>query len=695
MTSSRIKVALVPALLLALLNGSAATSAAAADVIRFSSTLDIGSIGGAPFALNSPGGLLATSDTQRIRIFKVGALNPATLPEVTGLAHQGWYTKLAFSPDGTSLAGAGEGATVWSTHDWRARWAIPKSESLYAMAYGPDGNTLYLAGSSAFIEVLDASDGTVRWKQAPLATGTSSIAIAPDGKIAAVGSSGGGLRLVSTTDGSAIGKLADTSGHGGTTTAAQRAGWLAHPGTIESLAFSADGSRLASSGGDGTIKLWDVAGRAVAWTSVCGDLTEAVVFEAGDRVLDASCGETIRRLDARTGRVVAILRGHGEAVAGLAGESGGRGLWSAAESFKRWDLTKGGDASATYGAIDAAALSGDGKILAFTRGDQSVVLRDLDDGRTIATLRGHVLPQPLESYSYSREAVAISRDGAYVAAGGYVTEGFIDHTGVAKAVTRVWRRAGAQPVRVWNGVAPDTMAFSPGASQLVVRSPAMSDTPDTVWTADLGSGTLNAWVAQWKLYTDKDSYWPCSPDGFNDAGLTFANTGPALVVASGDCTKQGSSDHAAVRLWPVGARSPGPPFAGTAVDPNGGLALSADGRTAVILDASRFAVWDVASRALRTSGAGLKATDYSPRLERLVVGGAYAIALMLDDPSRKGDWSRYSLIVWDLRNARRVASTGYRAGSDNSRLLVRAEGTRAYVTTPGGVDVWLLASPSS
>jgi len=661
-------------------------------VIRLSATLGIGSIGGAPFALDSPRGVLATSDENRVRIFKVGPLGEAALAERASLPRSNWYSQLAFSPDGTSRAGAGEGATLWSTQDWRVRWSLPKTESVNALAYAPDGGTLYLAGTTALIEALDASDGSVRWKQAALATGTSRIAIAPDGKSAAVGSYGGGLRLVSTADGSTIDKLADKNGYGGETTAAQRAGWLAHPGAIEALAFSSDGTRLASAGGDGTIKLWDVAKRSVIWANVCGDATASIVFEKGERVLDAGCGQTIRRLDGTTGKVVATLRGHGNAVAGLALESDGRGLWSASESFKRWDLAKG-DAVATYGALDAVALSADGNVMAFTRGDEAVVLRDMRDGRTLATLRGHSIPPVTEDHSYSREIVALSRDGTYVAAGGYVTSGFIDHSGVAKSVTRLWRRTSAQPLRVWDGVAPDAIAFSPEGSQIVVRSPALSDTPDTVWVGPLGATTLKPWVAQWKLWTDKDSYWPCSPDGFNDAGITFASTGPALVVASGDCTKQRSNEVAPLRLWPLGARMPSAPFAGTAVNPYGALALSADGTTALTLDANHFAVWDVRRHTLRSNAAGLKQSDYSPRLQALALGGQYAVALLLSDPSRKGNWNRYSLAVWDVTTARLLTTTAEREAGERSQLLVRSDGMRAYVTTPAGVDVWVLKSP--
>lgn len=331
----------------------------------------------------------------------------------------------------------------------------------------------------------------------------------------------------------------------------------------------------------------------------------------------------------------------------------------------------------------------------------------MQTGRTLANLRGHSVPQVTEDHSYARENVAISRDGTYVAAGGYVTSGFIDHSGVAKAVTRVWRRTNSQPLRTWDGLAPEAMTFSANAAQLVVRSPAMSDTPDTVWRVDIGSGAVSAWIAQWKLWVDKDSYWPCSPNGFDVARIVFAGAEPALVVASGDCTKQRSTDLAPLRLWPIGGRMPGAPFTGITVNPYGALALSADGATAATLDGNHFAVWDVAHRALRASGPGLAASAYSPRLESLAIGGRFAVALMLADPSRKGNWNRYSLKIWLLPGppgrsggsepcacAAFLVTTEERTAGERSQLLVNADGTRAYVTTPAGIDVWALKSPS-
>ena len=677
------------------------------QVIRFSYTLGIKNFGGAPLALSRGPKflrLLATTDGSHVRIFQLEASPDREPSEYGSLQVPNWTSQVEFSPDGTSFADVGGGATLWSTQDWRRpRWRLPASESFSTLAYAPDGRTLYLAGSSAFIEALDATGGKLLWKQAALATATSRIAISPDGKIAAVGSYGGGLRLVSTADGTTLAAFGDAKSYRGKTTAAQRAGWLAHPGAVESLAFASDGARLASAGGDGTIKLWNVSKRTVIWTDICGGTTVTLAFERGGRTLDAGCGWTIRRLALLDGKIVGILRGHGGDIRAIAREADGRQLWSAAEdgTLKRWDLARR-DALATYGAIDAAALSADGKTLAFARGDDAIVLRDMDEGRTLATLRGHVLPPTLGSYSYSRETVAISRDGTLVAAGGYVTEGFIDHTGVAKAVTRLWRRSSVRPLHVWNGVAPDAIAFSPNGAKLVVRSPAMSDTPDTTWSADLGSGAINAWVAQWKLYVSKTSYWPCSPDGFYDAGVRFAPTGTALVVASGDCKKLPTGDGAPLRLWPLGSRLPGAPFAGTTIGANGALALSADGATALTLDAKHVAVWDVRNRTLIASGPGLPTTTYSPRLETLAVAGRYAIALMLADPSRKGNWNQYFLYVWLLPRQtkglieacdlcpRRIATTASRTASERSRLLVRADGTRAYVTTPAGLDVWIL-----
>ena len=474
--------------------------------------------------------------------------------------------------------------------------------------------------------------------------------------------------------------------------AAQRAGWLAHPGEIEALAFARDGRSLVSSGNDGTIKRWNLTAHNVAWTNICGAAANALAFEASGAAIDAGCGWVVRRIDARTGKTLPSLRGHGGDVDALAITARGR-LLSAAEdgTLKSWDLIRR-DAAATYGAIATAALTPNGRWLTYGRGDDELRVLDLKADRERAILGGNLLLPTLGSYSYSRAAVAISDDADYVAAGGYVTEGFIDHTGIAKGVTRVWRATNAHAFRTIQA-APGIVRFGPSDRALVVRSPAMSDTPDTTWTLDLSTGRLKAWIAQWSTKR-ADGFFPtCRLAGFDASAIAFTLPRPSLLVVSSDgvCPDESSAKQP-LRLWPIGSRAAGAPL-GPAISPQASLALSADERTAATFD-GRLDVWNVRSHRLAVSGPVTNPLgDPYAHMTEFTIGGSRALGLVLYDSTHTGIIDRYEIVVWDLHTGKLIARTPRRVALERSHLLVPADGTRAYVSSPAGLDVWTLAPP--
>ena len=126
-----------------------------------------------------------------------------------------------------------------------------------------------------------------------------------------------------------------------------------HPDSINALALSPDGAKLATAGGDWTVHLWEV----------------------------------------NTGKYIKSLMGHPSAVNAVAFSPDGKILASAGSTLRLWDANTGellhAD-SKDLGSIDLIVFSPNGKILATGGGwDDTVHLWDVDTGTLRTGLKGH------------------------------------------------------------------------------------------------------------------------------------------------------------------------------------------------------------------------------------------------------------------------------------------------------------------
>jgi WD40 repeat protein/DNA-binding SARP family transcriptional activator len=200
-----------------------------------------------------------------------------------------------------------------------------------------------------------------------------------------------------------------------------------HDGDVTDVAFSADGSRLASTGDDGTLKVWDPStGQRLLRTESKAGSAWSPSFGAGGSLVAAGWGNgTVRLLDVSTGRVV--------------------------RTFRKDDVSD-------------AAISPDGKLLAvafhhFAAADGAVF--DVKTGEEAFRLRA---PGCCERISQS--AVSWSLDGSYLAAG-------------SEGATHVWDvgRERLLQTLVQNGNVLG-LAWSPDSSRLAT---AGSDGTARVW----------------------------------------------------------------------------------------------------------------------------------------------------------------------------------------------------------------------
>ncbi|HEY1409729.1 MAG TPA: WD40 repeat domain-containing protein, partial [Promineifilum sp.] len=165
----------------------------------------------------------------------------------------GGVYRVAYSPDGTRLAGVGAdnviriwdavtGETIlaWTGHGEGVSGGF--YEGTLDVAYSPDGTRIATAGADGMAKVWDAATGEELLTLAGHSDGLHSIAYSPDGRLIAT-SSDEQDTTVKVWEAQTGVEIYSLSGH------TARA-W--------GLAFSPDASRLVTSGFGGIVKVWDM-----------------------------------------------------------------------------------------------------------------------------------------------------------------------------------------------------------------------------------------------------------------------------------------------------------------------------------------------------------------------------------------------------------------------------------------------------
>jgi RNA polymerase sigma factor (sigma-70 family) len=117
--------------------------------------------------------------------------------------------------------------------------------SFFAAAVSPDGRLIAFGSQHDMIAVHELAGGAELWRVEKLARGVGCLAFSPDGRTLAWGSQvDPKIHLTEVATGK------------------ERQAFTGHRGGAVSLTFSADGKTLVSGGGDTTLLVWDLTGRA-------------------------------------------------------------------------------------------------------------------------------------------------------------------------------------------------------------------------------------------------------------------------------------------------------------------------------------------------------------------------------------------------------------------------------------------------
>ena len=328
-----------------------------------------------------------------------------------------------------------------------------------------------------------------------------------------------------------------------------------HSKVVKGVAFSVDGRLLASASADGTAKIWDVAsGQELHTLADGGAGLEAVAFSRDGRWLATAAQDAQARLwDVASGELVRTFAEHSDPVESVAFSPDSTLLVTGSGDMvaKIWNIQSGQvvrTLAGHVGGVYGVAFSPDGNLLATASRDGTAKVWDVSSGLVRLTMPNHNawVTDIVFSADGTRLATA-SRDGTarlWDSSSGKEEAILFGHANIVEAVafsadgTRIATASIDGTAKVWSATAPkELLSLSPRAQERHTR-----EVTQIAYNRDgtrIATGSWDGTAKMWDA-TSGQLLFTLPQQADQIYGVTFNADGAVLATTCRDGT---------VKLW--------------------------------------------------------------------------------------------------------------------------------------------------